>query len=278
MPKGLSLPKTNEMTETNKEHEAGQTNKAERLQAFLAHAGVASRRASERLILEGRGMVNGSVVKELGTKVSKTDAVSVDGIPVRRETVMHYLALNKPPGYISASSDPQGRPLAVDLLPAGIGERLYSIGRLDYASAGLILFTNDGDFAAKTGHPRANIAKEYLVKTTKAIPDELAAQFVRGITLTDASTGQTTLFRAKSTRRVAPNALSVILIEGKNREIRRVFSHFHLHIVSLQRVRIGPVLLDGLPEGATRPLTVNELAVLRNTALASGMADITPEE
>jgi 23S rRNA pseudouridine2605 synthase len=256
MPKGLSLPKMNEMTKTNEENAANGAN--ERLQAYLAHAGIASRRASERLILEGRVTVNGSVVKELGTKVAKADDVSVDGIPVRRETVMHYLALNKPPGYISASSDPQGRPLALDLLPAGIGERLYSIGRLDYASSGLILFTNDGDFAAKTGHPRANIEKEYIVKTTKAIPDELAAQFVRGITLEDASSGQTALFRAKSIERVAPNALSVILIEGKNREIRRVFSHFHLHIASLQRVRIGPVLLAGLPEGASRPLTANE--------------------
>jgi 23S rRNA pseudouridine2605 synthase len=255
MPKSLNLQKTNNVNKTN-----------ERLQAFLAHAGIASRRASERLILEGRVTVNGDVARELGTKVAETDAVLVDGIPVRRETVMHYLALNKPPEYITASSDPQGRPLALDLLPAGIGERLYSIGRLDYASSGLILFTNDGDFAAKTGHPRANIEKEYLVKTTKAIPDELAAQFVRGITLQDASSGQTTLFRAKSTKRVAPNALSVILIEGKNREIRRVFSHFHLHIASLQRVRIGPVLLADLPEGASRPLTANERAGLCKTA------------
>ncbi|MDR0637665.1 MAG: rRNA pseudouridine synthase [Spirochaetaceae bacterium] len=250
--------------------------KTERLQAFLAHAGVASRRASERLILEGRVTVNGGVVTELGTKVSDADAVSVDGIPVRRETVMRYLALHKPPGYICASSDPQGRPLALDLLPAGIGERLYSVGRLDYESSGLILFTNDGDFAAKIGHPRANIEKEYVVKATRPIPDTLAERFAKGIRLgirlglrlEDPQTGRTALFQAASIKRIAPDALSVILVEGKNREIRRVFSHFHLHISSLRRIRIGPVLLAGLPEGASRPLTPHELSAL--SALIEG--------
>jgi 23S rRNA pseudouridine2605 synthase len=234
---------------------------AERLQAFLAHAGIASRRASERLMLEGRVTVNGDTVTELGTKVTEDDIVCVDGVPVRRETVMRYLALHKPPGYICASFDPQGRPLALNLLPAGIGERLYNIGRLDYESSGLILFTNDGGFAAKTGHPRANIEKEYVVKTTRAIPDEVPAQFVQGIAIVQ-ETGETALFRAKSIKRIAPNALSVVLVEGRNREIRRVFSHFHLHIASLQRVRIGPVRLAGLAEGAPRPLTLDEMARL----------------
>jgi 23S rRNA pseudouridine2605 synthase len=240
----------------------------ERLQAFLAHAGIASRRASERLILEGRVTVNSSIITELGTKVTEADTVCVDGVPVRRETIMHYLALNKPSGYICASFDPQGRPLAVNLLPAGIGERLYNIGRLDYESSGLILFTNDGDFAAKTGHPRANIEKEYIVKTTRAIPDDLPARFVQGITLEAEETGEPALFRAKSIKRIAQNALSVILIEGRNREIRRVFSHFHLHISSLQRVRIGPVRLAGLAEGTTRPLLPDEIAALKTSAPA----------
>jgi 23S rRNA pseudouridine2605 synthase len=247
------------------------SNKTERLQAFLAHAGIASRRASERLILEGRVTVNGIVITELGTKVAAAsaaasaaddaavDVVCVDGIPVRRETATHYLALHKPSGYICASSDPQGRPLALNLLPAGIGERLYNIGRLDYESSGLILFTNDGDFAAKIGHPRSNIEKEYTVKTTRPIPDDLAAHFVQGITLEDTESGLPMVFRAKSIKRITPNALSIILVEGKNREIRRIFSHFHLHVTSLQRVRIGPVLLAGLPEGATRALTQNEI-------------------
>ncbi|MDR1095126.1 MAG: rRNA pseudouridine synthase [Spirochaetaceae bacterium] len=240
----------------------------ERLQAFLAHAGIASRRASEQLIAEGRVTVNGGTVTEPGTKVAETDAVCVDGVPVRRETVMRYLALHKPSGYICASSDPQGRPLALNLLPAGISERIYNIGRLDYESSGLILFTNDGSFAAKTGHPRANIEKEYVVKTTRAIPDDLPASFVQGLTIvreTGEKTGEPAFFRAKSAKRLAPNSLSITLIEGRNREIRRVFSRFHLHIVSLQRVRIGPVRLAGLAEGATRPLTPNEKSALEKT-------------
>ena len=239
---------------------------SERLHVFLAHAGVASRRASEELILEGRVTVNGSVVSGLGVKVTEADAVSVDGIPVRREAVMRYLAMHKPPGCICASSDPQGRPLALNLLPAGIGERLYNIGRLDYESSGLIFFTNDGAFAAKIGHPRANIEKEYVVKATRPIPETLAARFVHGLRIEDTQTGEMVPLKAASIRRIAPNTLSVVLVEGKNREIRRVFSHFHLHISSLRRIRIGPVLLAGLPEGATRPLTPRELSALTEAA------------
>jgi 23S rRNA pseudouridine2605 synthase len=260
MPKSLNLKMINHPMNDSPTPELPMT---ERLNAFLAHAGIASRRASDRLITEGRVTVNGRVVTELGTKVDAViDIVCVDGIPVRRETVMHYLAMNKPSGYICASFDPQERPLALNLLPASIGERLYHIGRLDYESSGLILFTNDGNFAAKTGHPRANIEKEYIVKTTRPIPDELAARFTQGITVVDAETGKPALFRAKSIKRVTPTSLTVTLVEGKNREIRRVFSHFHLHIISLQRVRIGPVRLADLPEGATRPLTQDEIAAL----------------
>jgi 23S rRNA pseudouridine2605 synthase len=244
MRKGLNLNKT-----------------TERLHVFLAHAGVASRRASERLILEGRVTVNGQQISELGSQVSETDTVCVDGFPVRPEAVARYLALHKPPGYICASSDPQGRPLALSLLPVGIAERLYPIGRLDYASSGLIFFTNDGAFAAKVGHPRSNIEKEYIVKTTRAIPEDLPSRFVRGIALEnpESPSGEKIVFRAKSIERVAPNVVSVILIEGKNREIRRVFSHFHLHITALRRVRIGPVVLGDLAEGTSRPLTPIEI-------------------
>jgi 23S rRNA pseudouridine2605 synthase len=246
---------------------------SERLQAFLAHAGVASRRASERLITEGRVTVNGLVVTELGAKAAPGDAVCVDGVPVKREAALHYFALNKPSGYICASSDPHGRPLALTLLPIGIKERLYNIGRLDLESSGLILFTNDGDFAAKVAHPRASIEKEYLVTTSRSIPDALAERFLQGIAIeTEAAPPSKTaegiaqtVFRAKSVERAAKNVLSIVLIEGKNREIRRVFSHFHLHITSLRRVRIGPVLLGDLPEGASRRLTQDEIERLRKT-------------
>ena len=139
---------------------------AVRLQAYLARCGVASRRASEAIILEGRVSLNGRTVRELGTKMHPGDLVELDGKPLKLEERKIYLALHKPEGYICSSSDPQGRPMAKDLLPQSITERVYNVGRLDLRSSGLILFTNDGGFAAKVGHPSAQIEKEYIVVST----------------------------------------------------------------------------------------------------------------
>jgi 23S rRNA pseudouridine2605 synthase len=224
-----------------------------RLQSFIAHAGICSRRAAEKLILEGRVRVNGALVTKLGTKVGAADQVLVDGIPIHAETELHYLAMNKPPGYISSMSDPEGRPLASRLLPAALPERLYNIGRLDFLSSGLLLWTNDGAFAAAAGHPRSRIEKEYLVEATGIIPDEAAIRFSEGIEIE----GET--YKALGVERVNAKTLLVTLIEGKNREIRRVFSFFHLHPRILRRIRIGPVRLGSLNEGQTRPLTREEI-------------------
>ena len=131
-----------------------------RLQAFLAHAGVASRRASEKIITDGRVTVNGEAVTELGTKVTVKDTVCVDGKPVALEAAKRYVLLNKPAGYVCSQSDEKGRPCAVDLLKSAYSERLYNVGRLDMYSQGAILFTNDGDFAARLSHPSAEIEKE----------------------------------------------------------------------------------------------------------------------
>jgi len=227
--------------------------KAIRLQAYLAHCGVASRRASEELILSGRVTVNGSVVTTLGTKVIEGDEVLLDGKPVRLEQKKRYIALHKPSGYICSASDPQGRPLAKDLLPKDITERVYTIGRLDFRSSGLILFTNDGDFAAALGHPSAELEKEYMVQSTVAIPDAMIEAFIQGVEID----GE--LYRCASIVRLDRKTVRVVLIEGKNREIRRVFSHFHLHPEMLHRIRIGPLSLGTLPEGQSRPLSETEL-------------------
>ncbi|GHV56353.1 pseudouridine synthase [Spirochaetia bacterium] len=227
-----------------------------RLQAYLAHAGVASRRASEKLITEGRVAVNGRVVTVLGEKVLPTDEVSLDGKPVKPENRLRYLALNKPPEYICSSADPQNRPLALELLPADIKERLYSVGRLDFLSSGLILFTNDGDFAAKIGHPSAEIEKEYLVEATGIIPDSVSQAFAEGITIDGV------YYQSREIEKIGRKTLRICLVEGKNREIRRVFSHFHLHPRKLHRIRIGPVLLGGLLSGESRGLTDKELREL----------------
>jgi 23S rRNA pseudouridine2605 synthase len=232
---------------------AGETEQAPlRLQVFLAHAGVASRRACEGLIAAGRVSVNGLVVTALGTKVLPSDDIRLDGAALQIEKSFGYLALHKPPLYICSSSDPQGRPLAVDLLPRQ-WKRLYNVGRLDYRSSGLIIFTNDGGFAAKVSHPSAKIEKEYLVEATGPVPDSMLEEFAKGLVIDGV------FYRAAAIERLGRKALRVTLIEGKNREIRRVFSHFHLHPAKLHRVRIGPVLLGSLGVGESRPLTGEEL-------------------
>ncbi|MDR1252704.1 MAG: rRNA pseudouridine synthase [Treponema sp.] len=232
--------------------------KGRRLQVYLAHAGLASRRTAETLIAGGRVSVNGEVVTVQGSKVFPGDLVLLDGKPVRTESRLLYLALHKPPGYICSSHDPQGRPLALDLLPAGVSERLYNVGRLDFLSSGLIFFTNDGDFAARLGHPRFGLEKEYIVEATGHIPDTAVEAFIRGITIDGIR------YQAKEAEKTGSKKLRVVLVEGKNREIRRLFSHFHLHPARLCRVRVGPVLLGDLAEGASRPLTKTELEELNH--------------
>jgi 23S rRNA pseudouridine2605 synthase len=228
-------------------------NKEIRLQVYLARGGVASRRASEELIARGRVQVNGVTVAAPGQKVFPGDIVLLDGVPVKQESRLLYLALNKPPLYICSSHDPQGRPLALDLLPGDIPERLYSVGRLDFRSSGLIIFTNDGGFAAKVGHPGAEIEKEYLIEASGPVPDSIIEDFSRGLEIEGEK------YRAKEIERTGRKSLRIVLIEGKNREIRRVFSHFHLHPVLLRRIRIGPVLLGKLGEGKTRSLEAREI-------------------
>jgi len=227
------------------------------LQVYLAHAGVASRRAAEGIIAEGRVSVNGVVVSGQGSKVFPGDTVLLDGKPVRTESRLVYLALNKPPGYICSSSDPQGRPLAIDLLPGEIKERLYNIGRLDFLSCGLIFFTNDGEFAARLGHPSSGLEKEYMVEATGHIPDALIDAFEKGISIEDVH------YKAQGVERLGSRLIRVVLVEGKNREIRRVFSHFHLHPFRLRRIRIGPVKLEDLAEGEARALKKFEIEALK---------------
>ena len=227
-----------------------------RLQVFLSHAGVASRRASEDLILQGKITVNGVTVTKLGTKVQSEDIIRVDGKQIAKEKVFHYIMLNKPPGFLCSSKDPEGRPLALELLPAAIAERLYNVGRLDYQSSGMIFFTNDGDFAAVLGHPRSEIEKEYFVESTVPVPDRAIDDFLRGVTIAGEH------FKALHIIRLGKKSIRIILIEGKNREIRKVFSHFHLHPSLIRRIRIGNVELGDLPEGQTRPLSIKEISSL----------------
>jgi 23S rRNA pseudouridine2605 synthase len=172
------------------------------------------------------------------------------------ETRQIYLVLNKPAGYICTNNDPQGRPLALSLLPSEITERLYSVGRLDFLSCGLIFFTNDGSFANRLGHPSSGLEKEYIVEATGVIPDITIDAFNNGITVEDI------FYKAKLAERTGRKSMRIVLVEGKNREIRRVFSHFRLHPAVLRRIRIGNVLIGDLKEGGSRPLTDKELEKL----------------
>ena len=224
-----------------------------RLQVYLSHSGAASRRAAEEIIAQGRVSVNGEVITSFGTKVEEGDVVLLDGKPVQPESRLLYLALNKPSGYICSSNDPQGRPLALSLLPSSITERVYSVGRLDFLSCGLIFFTNDGSFASRLGHPSSELEKEYIVEATGVIPDEVVDAFNSGLTV------EGEYYKAKSAEKTGRKTIRIILVEGKNREIRRVFSHFHLHPARLRRIRIGSVSLGDLKEGNSRSLTQVEI-------------------
>lgn len=224
-----------------------------RLQAYIAHCGIASRRAAEQIILDGRVTVNGTVVTELGTKVTENDVVTVDGNVIHLEAKKRYILLNKPAGYVCSSADEKGRQVAADLLKEKYTERLYNVGRLDMYSKGMILFTNDGDFAAKLSHPSSQIEKEYIVETSQNIPDDFPTKFEKGIRIDGV------FYKCKKCEILKPRKIKIVLIEGKNREIRTVLESQNIGTKSLVRVRIGNVSLDELKPGESRELTENEI-------------------
>jgi 23S rRNA pseudouridine2605 synthase len=184
------------------------------------------------------------------------DVVAVDGEPIRAETRLHYLALNKPPGFLCAMSDEYGRPLAASLFKPEIAERVYNVGRLDLDSCGLILFTNDGSFAAKVGHPSSGLAKDYEIVSDRRIPNDFGPRFQKGLE------DEGEVLRASSVTITGEFSCAVRLVEGKNREIRRALALFGLKATVLRRVSIGPVSLGQLVEGRWRSLTTDELAAL----------------
>jgi len=232
-----------------------------RLQAYLASAGIGSRRHCESFILDGRVQVNG-VQAQLGQSVQAGDVVFFDGKPVLPQARKRYLMLNKPAGYLCAMSDPRGRSLAVDLLKDEVDERVYNIGRLDQWSSGLLLFTNDGDFARRMSHPSGNMEKEYELITDDSIPASFPADFEAGLMVDGL------FYKARSVKIFGQRSASIILIEGRNREIRRVLAHYRLRALSLRRIRIGSLLLGTLAEGRYRELTAAEVEEL-SQALAN---------
>lgn len=246
-----------------------------RLQKVLAVAGIGSRRGCEKLIEEGRVMVDGLAVDRLGTKVNpETQEIQVDGERVRGPESRIYILLNKPRGVVCTNrDDQQGRPRAVDLIH-GEPRRIYTIGRLDLDSEGAILLTNDGAFANRISHPRFGIPKVYLVHVQGQVPPEAAERLQKGIWFSD---GKVSGFKVQVRRRLKTSTwLRVALTEGKNREIRRALARVGHPVKSLTRVRIGNLTLKGLRPGQFRPLTPEELKRL-DLFKGSGAPDY-PEE
>ena len=230
-----------------------------RLQKFLADAGVASRRAGEQFILDGRVAVNGDVVRRLGTKVDPLhDRVMVDGRPVRLKRKL-YLALNKPRGCVCSRRDEFERPTIYELLPRE-WSNLYSVGRLDYDTEGLIFLTNDGEFALRLTHPRYAVRKRYVATVEGRVEPVVLEKFMRGI-----FQGGEKLQAEKARLISAGGSRSVVeleLAEGRNREVRRMFESQNLTVRRLQRLQIGKIRLGELKPGKWRTLTEPEIKSL----------------
>ena len=230
-----------------------------RLQKFLADAGVASRRAGEQIILAGRVEVNGNRIRQLGAKVDPAcDRATVDGKPVKEKRKL-YIALNKPSGYICSRHDPRNRRSVADLLPR-TWARLYSVGRLDYDTEGLLFLTNDGEFCLRLTHPRYGVRKKYLVTVKGRVDIHALLPLTRGVVLE----GET--LKAQKARLLSANhshsLVEVELGEGKYREVRRLFESQGMAVTHLRRTQIDRVKLGDLPVGKWRTLTEPEIRSL----------------
>lgn len=236
----------------------------ERLQKLIAAAGVASRRRAEEMILAGEVSVNGRVVRELGTKADpERDHIKVRGRLINQQLAARakvYVLLNKPRGYLSSVADPEGRPLVTDLVPPSLG-RLYPVGRLDFNTEGLLILTNDGELTNHVTRARNKVAKVYEVKV-KGVPTEQAVeQLRRGVTLDDGV--RTAPAEVRLVEETRTNAwYEVVLREGRNQQIRRMFDSVGHSVVKLRRVRIGPIADERMRVGEYRMLTPLEVARL----------------
>ena len=231
-----------------------------RLQAFLARSGAApSRRKAENLILSGRVRINGRTAS-IGESVVPDDRVLLDGRPVELPESYAYLALNKPKGYLTTLKDERNRPTVAQLVPENV-PGLVPVGRLDADTTGLLLVTNDGAFAHRVAHPSSEVEKEYELTLKNPVPEERLAALASGPELDDGGMLPPKLDNLRRTGETT--TLNLIIHEGRNRIIRKACAAVGLGLISLRRVRVGPVRLSFLPEGRHRPLTEQEIEALR---------------
>ncbi|NLM46571.1 MAG: rRNA pseudouridine synthase [Firmicutes bacterium] len=234
---------------------------AMRLQKYLALCGVASRRAAEEMIAAGRVRVNGKKITRMGVLVDPAaDMVEVDNRPVRPAQKYEYILLYKPEGCVTTMKDPYGRPTVKDLV-RDTGARVFPVGRLDRDTSGLLLLTNDGELANRLTHPSYGIEKEYLARVKDLPSRETLQRLAAGVMLADGMTAPAKVRLVKGGR--PTSLLSLTLKEGRNRQVRRMLEAVNHPVVSLKRVRLGPLTLKGLRRGEWRRLTAQEVKALK---------------
>lgn len=236
----------------------------ERLQKVIAQSGVTSRRKAEGLITEGKVTVNGEVVKTLGTKVKRSDRIEVEGIPLENPDKV-YILFHKPTRVITSVSDDKGRTVVTDFFPQ-LEERIFPVGRLDYETSGLLLLTNDGEFANHMTHPRYKVKKKYVAKLKGYLLREEVKQLEKGIMLEDGKTAPAVVKVKSQDREKNSTLVEITISEGRNRQVRRMFAHFGHEVVKLSRIEYGPLTLKGLNAGDARDLSPHEVKTLRNLA------------
>ena len=227
-----------------------------RLQKYLADCGIAGRRTCEGFITDGRVTVNGRTA-QIGEKITFEDIVCMDGVQVSPKKENIYIALHKPRGVITSAKDQFGRKTVIDLL-SGIDARLYPVGRLDYATSGLLLLTNDGELAQKLTHPRHSVEKAYIARLSKSLNASHVKDFAEGMNIDGYTTRPVNLEIIGN-----GHAAKIILKEGRNRQIRKMFEVLGVNVVSLKRISIGHIKLGELPSGQYRHLTEEEISKLK---------------
>lgn len=235
-----------------------------RLQKYIAMCGEASRRAAEQLIEEGKVFVNGNKVVQQGVKVEiGADEVTVSGRVIKPCEKLYYVMLNKPCGYVSTVKDQFERPTVIDLLGDEIKARVFPVGRLDYDTEGLILMTNDGDFAYRITHPKHNVEKTYIAVVGGGVTPSALNRLRKGVRLSDGfvtSCAEVEIIEAQK----GVTTVKITIHEGKNRQVRRMFEEVGSKVIALKRININGVELGNLPLGRWRHLTAHEISILKN--------------
>lgn len=236
----------------------------ERLQKVMAHAGVASRRKSEELIQTGRVKVNGKVIKELGTQVSRQDRISVDDVIIEREQPVYYL-LNKPRGVVSSVSDDKGRKTVLDLFP-NVEQRIYPVGRLDYDTTGALILTNDGEFAQLLMHPKYEIEKTYVAKVKGRVEKPKLAKLEKGIMIEGKKSAPAKARLLSWDKQKETSMIELIIHEGQNHQVKKMLQAIGYPVEKLKREKYGHVSLQGLQPAEWRELKKFEVQKLIRAA------------